>query len=92
MTTHTLKTEQPYFQAVWDGAKPFEIRRNDRGFQPGDIVHLREGWKDSEGEFQYTGRELSRAITYVLRDGERFGLDTDFVVLGLDQSSVRPGS
>ncbi len=92
MRTHTLKTDQPYFQAVWDGAKPFEIRRNDRGYQPGDLVHLREGWTAEDGTYQYTGRQLTRAVTYVLRDGERFGLDPDFVVLGLDQSNVVAGS
>lgn len=92
MTTHVLKTEQPYFQAIWDGAKPFEVRKNDRGFQPGDVLDLRECWTDDDGEVQYTGRQASRVVTYVLRDGERFGIAPGVVVLGLDQSNVKAGS
>ncbi len=33
---HVLKCEQPWFQAIWDGAKPFEIRRDDR--RPSGLV------------------------------------------------------
>ncbi len=40
--THHLKTLPEYFQAVIDGRKPMEIRYNDRGFKPGDIVILEE--------------------------------------------------
>lgn len=90
--THELKCQQPWFQAVWDGYKPFEVRRNDRNFQPGDHVMLKECWLDDQGEVQYTGRTAGREITYVLRDGEQFGIAPDVVVLGLDQRDVVPGS
>lgn len=40
MTTHVLRTREPYFSAIADGAKTFEIRRNDRGFQRGDHLVL----------------------------------------------------
>lgn len=40
MTTHTLKTGEPYFSAIASGAKTFEIRRNDRGYQRGDHLVL----------------------------------------------------
>jgi hypothetical protein len=40
MTVHRLKTLAPYFGEVTSGAKPFEVRRDDRGFQLGDILHL----------------------------------------------------
>ncbi len=39
---HHLKTLPEYFQAVIDGRKPFEIRKDDRGFKSGDRVELKE--------------------------------------------------
>lgn len=46
--THHLKTMPEYFQAVIEGRKPFEVRKNDRGFKVGDRVILEEfeGYKD----------------------------------------------
>lgn len=37
---HYLKIEQPYYDAVKEGNKTFEIRFNDRGYQKGDTVEL----------------------------------------------------
>lgn len=40
--THELKCWPQYFCRVANGSKTFEVRVNDRGFQPGDLVVLRE--------------------------------------------------
>lgn len=45
--THKLKIWPQYFCHVADGSKTFEVRKNDRGFQPGDIVILQE-WNPEE--------------------------------------------
>lgn len=37
--THELKIQKQWADAKLAGEKPFEIRKNDRGFQKGDIVH-----------------------------------------------------
>ena len=63
MATHELKIETDYFQAVKDGRKTFEIRYNDRGFQAGDEVILREIDRLTNG---YSGRELWAIIGYVI--------------------------
>lgn len=39
---HELKIWPQYYRRVADGSKTFEIRDNDRGFQAGDTVRLRE--------------------------------------------------
>lgn len=39
---HELKTWPQYYCRVASGSKLFEVRKNDRGFQPGDSVELRE--------------------------------------------------
>ena len=82
MTTHELKTWPEYFDSILTGAKPFEVRKNDRAFQPGDDLLLRE-WFATEQGGVYTGREVTRSVTYVLRDGMAFGVAEGVVVLGL---------
>jgi len=42
MKVHELKSWPAEFAAVAEGRKTFEIRKDDRGFEPGDIVVLRE--------------------------------------------------
>ncbi|MBO5328152.1 MAG: DUF3850 domain-containing protein [Clostridia bacterium] len=42
MRNKHLKIKPEYFQAVIDGRKPFEIRKNDRKFKVGDEIVLDE--------------------------------------------------
>ena len=77
---HELKTWPEYFVAILDGSKPFEVRRDDRGFAVGDQLFLRE-WNPASEE--YTGREVTKTITYELR---RFGLKIGYVALGISDS------
>lgn len=37
---HELKIEKQFADAVLDGRKTFEVRKNDRGFNAGDLVHF----------------------------------------------------
>ena len=78
--THELKTWQSYFHAVLDGTKKFEIRRDDRDFRVGDTIRLRE---TEYGSGNYTGREVRRVITYILRHEEDLGLIGGFAILSL---------
>lgn len=61
--THELKTEPQYFEASLRGDKPYEIRRNDRGFEVGDYLRLREFDRSTE---VYSGRELTVVVTHIL--------------------------
>ena len=74
--THELKTYPKYFQETIEGNKPFEIRKNDRGFQVGDVLILKE-WDN----IKYSGREIGAVVRYVLRDF--IGLQEGYVALGL---------
>jgi hypothetical protein len=84
-----LKTWPEYWISVESGAKNFEVRRNDRSFQPGDTLWLREWNPDAQ---DYTGRSVTRRIDYVLRDAERFGVQPGFVVLGLRAARSAAGT
>lgn len=56
---HSLKVLPKYFEAILIGDKTFEIRKNDRNYQVGDKLILKE-WN---GE-KYTGNILKKEITY----------------------------
>ena len=62
VTVHELKTWPEEFQAVLSGQKRHEVRRNDRNFQPGDEVVLKE-WDKS----------LLRPIAEAVQDNQRTG-------------------
>lgn len=80
---HELKTWKEYFQPIASGDKPFELRKNDRGFLTGHQLLLREFDKDTN---EYTGNILHCNITYVLqgKEAECFGLKKGFCIMGLE--------
>ncbi|BBN97478.1 DUF3850 domain-containing protein [Sporolactobacillus terrae] len=68
MQTHDLKILPHFFQAVISGTKTFEIRKNDRNFQPCDLVRL-HAWKDGE----YLGLSLTKRIGFVTDYAQKDG-------------------
>ena len=88
--THKLKTQAEYFEAVQRGEKKFEIRRNDRGYQKGDILKLQ---KLKAGETRYYQMDgygtdakpvsIDVEVTYILSGGQ-FGLDSNWVVMSIE--------
>lgn len=88
MKTHELKTWPEPFTEVVEGRKKFELRRDDREFEVGDRLHLRE-WdphaihESSRGYTgQYTGREFHCEITYITRN-EEWGVKPGFACLSI---------
>lgn len=77
-TDHVLKTWPEYFEAVASGVKTFELRFDDRDYQVGDHLMLRE-WSVTDG---YTGSVVVKRVSYVLRGGA-FGLAEGHVCMGL---------
>ena len=71
---HHLKILPEYFEAVVSGNKCFEIRKNDRNYQKGDILRLNE-YQDG----QYTGDVHVAEITYITDYAQQDG----YVVLGI---------
>ena len=73
---HYLKTETQYYQAIEHGKKKFELRKNDRNFQIGDMIYLEE----VVGVIK-TGRILPQfEIQYIMYGGE-FGLNKDYCII-----------
>lgn len=77
---HRLKTWPDYFQAVLTGRKQFELRRDDRGFEPGDLLELVE-FDPKRGRETGAAPILAQA-GYILR-GPCFGLESGFCIIQL---------
>lgn len=94
MREHKLKTLPAYWDAIASGEKNFEVRRDDRGFQKGDVLVLQKLDTDTFGNpsiylkmdgYGATAKpiELRRRIAYVLTGGQ-FGIDAGYVVMALE--------
>lgn len=69
---HDLKIHPEFFNEYLAGRKTFEIRKNDRDFQPGHLLVLRE-WDPVL--LAYTGRKSDlRRISYVTSYGQAEGM------------------
>lgn len=73
---HELKVWPEFFNPARKGDKSFEYRKNDRNYNAGDILYLRE-WEPSTK--QYTGRSLKEIVTYILKEG--MGLPEEYVIM-----------
>lgn len=78
MKIHILKIHPAYFEKVLTGEKKFEIRKDDRGFQSGDRLLLKE-WDPERGCF--TGRSVECLVNYILRSFE--GLMPGYVAMSI---------
>lgn len=85
---HELKTWPDLFEASAfpNIIKPWELRVNDRDFQVGDFLMLRE-WDPSTEE--YTGRNAGGLITYILHGGQ-LGLPENMVIMSYVPEPVLP--
>lgn len=79
MGTHELKTHLEQYAAVDRLDKTHEVRRNDRDFQKGDVLVLREF---DQHRTEYTGRWVAVAVTHVTEGGS-FGLPADLCVMSI---------
>ena len=82
---HELKILPEYFKLVSEGKKNFEVRKDDRGYQENDILILKEWIKPCTEypEGHYSGKELRKRITYILKGNPSYGLREKYVVLGI---------
>lgn len=62
-TIHDLKIEQKHFEDIIYHRKRIETRLNDRNYQCGDVLYLRE-IRDSA----YTGREILVVVDFVTNE------------------------
>lgn len=75
MKVHKLKILPEYYNAQIEGKKNFEIRKNDRNYQVGDWLLLKEYNPKIK---KFTERKVMVEITYITDYQQKHG----YVVLG----------
>lgn len=83
---HALKTWPTYFEGVLDGSKPFELRKDDRGFREGDALVLREWNPVTE---RYTGREVEVRVTCIVDSLPEWGLMEGYCIMGITRANPK---
>lgn len=80
---HELKAHPEPYAAMLSGAKTFEFRKDDRGFEVGDVLVIKEWAPSTAPSWQgYTGKETLREVTYILR-GPKFDMPDGYVCMGI---------
>lgn len=75
LKTHDLKISTNYLDQILNHGKHCEIRKNDRGFQVGDILVLKEWSKDGG----FSGKSITRQVTHI----ETYNQKDGYVVLSI---------
>ena len=80
MSEHKIKIKKKYYDVVLSGEKTFEIRKNDRDYKVGDIIHFVPIADDCNMIIPHNPNEYK--ITYVFHGGE-YGLEKGYCVFGI---------
>lgn len=81
---HELKILPKWFEDVAHQKKTFEIRKNDRDYNVGDTLILKEWCRG-----KYTGREIKRTVSYIYYGDGTYGLSDDYVVMAMLDKAER---
>ncbi len=95
---HVLKVAHTFYDDVETGIKPFEFRLDDRAYEVGDFLLLKEihveGVADVAVPFVadplYTGRCCVKEITYILTHKMFKPCPEGYVVMGLKPATYQP--
>lgn len=77
---HELKTWPAYLDEIWQGRKTLDLRPDDRGFEAGQVLRLRD-WHPGTGA--WGGRSVLVRVAHVLRDVPHFGLVPGYCALSI---------
>lgn len=80
LARHKLRIKEEFANAIITGEKNFEIRKNDRGFQRGDLIEFVV--VDDKGvAHHHKINEYLYKINYVMNG---YGLKNGYVVFGIE--------
>lgn len=86
MKLHQLKIESKYYEEVVKGNKPFELRKDDRGYEFGDLIQFLVHQDKIDNAYLITDDFYE--VTYILRNVPEYGLQDGFCILGIKKVEV----
>ena len=86
MKLHVLKIKLEHFKEVVFGYKKAEVRRNDRDFQKGDLIHFVQ----PDGTEYPSFENNAFAVTHVLTGVPEYGLADGYAVVSIERLSDMP--
>lgn len=95
MKLHELKIKHEYLVDITRGLKTFELRKNDRDYQVGDLIRFIDirSFDEYKGSVDccnvYIDEDTLYRITYILKDVPEYGLDKDYCILGIKKLEIR---
>ena len=105
MKLHELKIKNEYLVDITVGLKTFELRKNDRDYQVGDLIHFikvldQEVWLGPVPLIDYKTNKIATKsvyidddalyqITYILKDVPEYGLKKGYCILGIKKLEVK---
>ena len=94
MKLHELKILHAYLVDITIGTKTFELRKNDRDYQVGDLIRFIDIGEDdtTTSECRYEpniDENTLYRITYVLKNVEKYGLDKDYCILAIKKLEIK---
>lgn len=79
MKLHVLKIKDEYIREIYRGSKTFELRKDDRDYEIGDLIHF----VNIDGEESILHRDNQFKITYILRNVPEYGLQDGYAILSI---------
>jgi hypothetical protein len=85
MRVHRLKTLAPYWHRIQQGDKTFEIRKNDRDFQVGDILELEfvESINPNIQSANWAPMIINAKVKYLFPGGQ-YGLEVGYCIMSIE--------
>lgn len=79
MKLHILKIRRDYLFDIMFKGKTFELRKDDREYEVGDLIHF----VDPDGKEYFHYSDMVFKIHYILRDVPQYGLASEFCILAI---------
>lgn len=88
---HKLKIFRQFADAIYNGEKTFEFRKDDRNFKVGDQIRF-QAIELADGEICFIDHPINFAlydITYILDNKDsKWVFDKDFIIFSIKESTL----
>jgi hypothetical protein len=81
MKVHQLKIDYVFWHDLVSEKKTAELRKDDRGYQVGDVLVLKAFVLDAE-DYEHETPEETRIVTHIVQGGQ-YGIEAGYCMLSM---------